>query len=42
MYKGRCGLVNSHVIKSVNYLGGIDIGVDGNGQSVVIVSRNLT
>ena len=35
-------LFNSRVIKSVNYPGGIDMGVDGNDESVIIVSKNLT
>ena len=35
-------LFNSSVIKSVNYPGGIDMGVDGNDESVIIVSKNLT
>ena len=36
------GLVKSHVIKSVNYPGGIDMGIDGNEESAIIVSKNLT
>ena len=32
MHKGRCGLVKSHAIKSVNYPGGIDMGIDGNEE----------
>ena len=35
-------LFNFHVIKTVNYPGGIDMGVDGNEESVIIVSKNLT
>ena len=35
-------LFNSYVIKSVNYPGGIDMAVDGNEESVIIVSKNLT
>ena len=42
MHKGRCGLVKSHIIKSVNYPGGIDMGIDGNEESAIIVSKNLT
>jgi len=34
-------LFNSCVIKSVNYPGGIDMGIDGNEESVIIVSKNL-
>jgi len=34
-------LFNSHVIKSVNYPGGIDMSIDGNEDSVIIVSKNL-
>ena len=40
MHKERCGLVKSHVIKSVNYPGGIDMGIDGNDESAIIVSKN--
>ena len=35
-------LFTSHVIKSVDNPGGIDMSLDGNEESVVIVSKNLT
>ena len=35
-------LFNLLVIKSVNYPGGIDLGIDGSEESVIIVSKNLT
>ena len=34
-------LFNTRVIKSVNHPGGIDMGTDGNENSVIIVSKNL-